>query len=212
MPAEAPPTGRRRVPSISSSSRRTRPHGRGRRQGARRLSEAARGRQGQDRAGRRDRRRGQDARPGRRILAGRPAARGRGADRARQGLSRPVGVGARKRMAGETAPPVAAPDPRDKRFADPEWSSNQFFDFIKQAYLLTTQLGRPPGQGRRRARSAHAAQGRVLRPADRQRDRAVELRADQSGTAARDARRRTPRTSCAACTCWPRTSRPATAT
>ncbi|PWT86844.1 MAG: class I poly(R)-hydroxyalkanoic acid synthase [Proteobacteria bacterium] len=44
-----------------------------------------------------------------------------------------------KRMAGETVAPVAAPDPRDRRFADPEWSSNQFFDFLKQAYLLTTQ-------------------------------------------------------------------------
>jgi polyhydroxyalkanoate synthase len=42
-----------------------------------------------------------------------------------------------RRMAGETAPPVAEPDPRDKRFADPEWSSNQFFDFLKQAYLVT---------------------------------------------------------------------------
>jgi polyhydroxyalkanoate synthase subunit PhaC len=44
-----------------------------------------------------------------------------------------------KRMAGETVEPVVAPDPRDKRFADPEWSSNQFFDFLKQAYLLTVQ-------------------------------------------------------------------------
>ena len=44
-----------------------------------------------------------------------------------------------KRMAGETVEPVAAPEPRDKRFADPEWSSNQFFDFLKQAYLLTVQ-------------------------------------------------------------------------
>src|ERR1700760_2873405 len=42
-----------------------------------------------------------------------------------------------KRMAGEQVQPVAAPDPKDKRFADPEWSSNQFFDFLKQAYLLT---------------------------------------------------------------------------
>ena len=42
-------------------------------------------------------------------------------------------------MAGEDAQPVAAPDPRDKRFADPEWSSNQFFDFLKQAYLLTVK-------------------------------------------------------------------------
>jgi polyhydroxyalkanoate synthase len=46
-------------------------------------------------------------------------------------------AGAVKRMAGEETPPVAAPEPADKRFADPEWSSNQFFDFLKQAYLLT---------------------------------------------------------------------------
>ena len=31
------------------------------------------------------------------------------------------------------------PIPKDKRFADPEWTSNQFYDFIKQAYLLTTE-------------------------------------------------------------------------
>src|SRR5947209_1870473 len=43
------------------------------------------------------------------------------------------------RMAGEPAQPVVQPDARDKRFADPEWSSNQFYDFLKQAYLLTTQ-------------------------------------------------------------------------
>jgi polyhydroxyalkanoate synthase len=46
---------------------------------------------------------------------------------------------AAKRLSGENVPPVIAPDPRDKRFADPEWSSNQFYDFIKQAYLLSTQ-------------------------------------------------------------------------
>ncbi|HET9415233.1 MAG TPA: class I poly(R)-hydroxyalkanoic acid synthase [Pseudolabrys sp.] len=48
-------------------------------------------------------------------------------------------AGAVKRMAGEQAPPVVSPDPRDKRFTDPEWSQNQFFDFLKQAYLLTAQ-------------------------------------------------------------------------
>ena len=46
---------------------------------------------------------------------------------------------AAKRLAGEEAAPVVAPDPRDKRFADPEWSQNQFFDFLKQVYLLTVQ-------------------------------------------------------------------------
>ena len=44
-----------------------------------------------------------------------------------------------KRMAGQPAQPVATPDPRDKRFADPEWSQNQFFDFLKQAYLLAVK-------------------------------------------------------------------------
>jgi polyhydroxyalkanoate synthase len=47
--------------------------------------------------------------------------------------------GAAKRMAGEPAAPVVVPDPKDKRFADPEWSQNQFFDFLKQIYLLTVQ-------------------------------------------------------------------------
>jgi polyhydroxyalkanoate synthase subunit PhaC len=46
---------------------------------------------------------------------------------------------AAKRLAGEQTPPIAAPEPSDRRFADPEWSSNQFYDFLKQAYLLTAQ-------------------------------------------------------------------------
>jgi polyhydroxyalkanoate synthase subunit PhaC len=44
-----------------------------------------------------------------------------------------------RRLAGEDAPPAITPSPRDKRFSDPEWNSNQFFDFVKQLYLLTTQ-------------------------------------------------------------------------
>jgi polyhydroxyalkanoate synthase len=46
---------------------------------------------------------------------------------------------AMRRMAGEEAMPAIAPSPRDKRFADPEWKSNQFFDFVMQLYLLSTQ-------------------------------------------------------------------------
>src|SRR3979409_1407016 len=46
---------------------------------------------------------------------------------------------AMRRFAGEAAPPAITPSPRDKRFADPEWKSNQFFDFVMQLYLLTTQ-------------------------------------------------------------------------
>ncbi|MGY8705184.1 class I poly(R)-hydroxyalkanoic acid synthase [Bradyrhizobium sp. 18BD] len=46
---------------------------------------------------------------------------------------------AARRMAGQDAEPAIAPSPRDKRFADPEWKSNQFFDFVMQLYLLTTK-------------------------------------------------------------------------
>ena len=46
---------------------------------------------------------------------------------------------AARRLAGEAAPPAIEPAPRDKRFKDSEWNSNQFFDFLKQAYLLTTK-------------------------------------------------------------------------
>jgi len=45
-----------------------------------------------------------------------------------------------RRMAGAAdAKPAIEPSPRDKRFTDPEWRSNQFFDFVLQLYLLTTQ-------------------------------------------------------------------------
>ncbi len=48
-------------------------------------------------------------------------------------------AGAVKRMAGEQTEPIVTPDPKDKRFDDLDWSQNQFFDFLKQAYLLTAQ-------------------------------------------------------------------------
>jgi polyhydroxyalkanoate synthase len=44
-----------------------------------------------------------------------------------------------KRMQGEPAQPVATPDPKDARFKDPEWSDNPVFDFLKQAYLITSR-------------------------------------------------------------------------
>ncbi len=40
------------------------------------------------------------------------------------------------RVSGEEVTPTVQPDPRDRRFNDPEWSRNQFFDTLKQAYLL----------------------------------------------------------------------------
>jgi polyhydroxyalkanoate synthase len=44
-----------------------------------------------------------------------------------------------KRMAGEEAPAAAEPDPKDVRFRDPEWTNNQFFDVLKQGYLIATR-------------------------------------------------------------------------
>ncbi len=43
-----------------------------------------------------------------------------------------------RRAAGETSDPVAAPAANDKRFNDPDWSSNPVFDVIKQSYLITS--------------------------------------------------------------------------
>ena len=44
-----------------------------------------------------------------------------------------------RRFQGAAAAPVAEPDRSDKRFSDAEWRDNPFFDFIKQAYVLTTR-------------------------------------------------------------------------
>ena len=43
-----------------------------------------------------------------------------------------------KRLIGEETQPVVAPDPSDKRFNDPEWNQNPFFDFLRQAHSVTT--------------------------------------------------------------------------
>lgn len=45
-------------------------------------------------------------------------------------------TGSMARVSGEETKPVVEPDARDRRFKDPEWSRNQFFDTLKQAYLL----------------------------------------------------------------------------
>lgn len=44
-----------------------------------------------------------------------------------------------KKAQGETIEPVAEPDPKDGRFKDPEWSENPVFDFLKQAYLISSR-------------------------------------------------------------------------
>ena len=44
-----------------------------------------------------------------------------------------------QRFQGMPAEPIAEPDRSDKRFSDAEWRDNPFFDFLKQAYVLTTR-------------------------------------------------------------------------
>ena len=44
-----------------------------------------------------------------------------------------------RRYLGEEVEPVVVPEPGDNRFKDPDWSNGQFFDFWKQAYLITSR-------------------------------------------------------------------------
>ncbi|ODT56449.1 MAG: class I poly(R)-hydroxyalkanoic acid synthase [Methylobacterium sp. SCN 67-24] len=44
-----------------------------------------------------------------------------------------------QRMGGEEVEDAVKPERTDKRFLDPEWGRNAFFDFLKQAYLVTTR-------------------------------------------------------------------------
>ena len=44
-----------------------------------------------------------------------------------------------RRFLGEEVEPVVEPEPGDNRFKDPDWSEGQYFDFWKQAYLITAR-------------------------------------------------------------------------
>jgi polyhydroxyalkanoate synthase len=44
-----------------------------------------------------------------------------------------------QRAAGEEVEESVKPERGDKRFQDPEWGKNAFFDFLKQAYLVTSR-------------------------------------------------------------------------
>ena len=41
-----------------------------------------------------------------------------------------------RRMAGDEEKPYVPSDPRDKRFAAPDWQENPYFDFLRQAYCI----------------------------------------------------------------------------
>jgi polyhydroxyalkanoate synthase len=49
------------------------------------------------------------------------------------------GRSVRRFLGEEDVKPVIEPAPGDNRFKDPDWSNSQFFDFWKQAYLLTAR-------------------------------------------------------------------------
>ncbi len=58
--------------------------------------------------------------------------------------------GTMRRVMGETVAPVANPEPGDGRFKDADWSANPYYDYWKQAYLLSTKwaehmLSQTPG-------------------------------------------------------------------
>jgi polyhydroxyalkanoate synthase len=44
-----------------------------------------------------------------------------------------------RRFLGAEVEPVIVPEPGDNRFKDPDWSNGQYFDFWKQAYLITSR-------------------------------------------------------------------------
>jgi len=44
-----------------------------------------------------------------------------------------------RRFLGAEVEPVVVPEPGDNRFKDPDWSNGQYFDFWKQAYLITSR-------------------------------------------------------------------------
>ncbi len=47
-----------------------------------------------------------------------------------------------RRMMGSEEGDIEPPAKGDKRFKDPEWENNQFFDFVKQLYLITSHWAR----------------------------------------------------------------------
>jgi polyhydroxyalkanoate synthase len=49
------------------------------------------------------------------------------------------GRSVRRFLGEQDVKPVIEPEPGDNRFKDPDWSNSQFFDFWKQAYLLTAR-------------------------------------------------------------------------
>ena len=94
------------------------------------------------------------------------------------------------RLNGEQARPVAAPEPNDKRFADPGMARQSLLRLSRPGLCDDDALGRRSRQTRRRARPAYARQGAVLPAPARRRPVAVEFHRHQPGIDAHDPRRK----------------------
>ena len=92
-----------------------------------------------------------------------------------------------RRLAGEQAPPAIEPLAARQAIQRPRMEVEPVLRFRHAGLSADHAMGARSGAQRRRPRSAHPQEGRILRPADHQRARAVEFRAHQSGSAARDA-------------------------
>ena len=94
-----------------------------------------------------------------------------------------------KKLGGETTPDVAAPEPGDKRFADPGMARQSLFRLHQTGLCADLALGRRSRAPRRRTRSAHAREGGLLHEAGDERAVALQLPRHQPRAAAHDARR-----------------------
>ena len=83
-------------------------------------------------------------------------------------------------MVGAERSEVAPSNPKDSRFKDPAWSESQYFDVMRQAYLITSHWAENLIEDVDGLEPETQQKARVLHQADRQRDRAVELGVHQS--------------------------------
>ena len=164
-------------------------HGRAGRQGGVRLGRAARKGRGARQRRRARRRHGQDLLQAHRILAVRSAARAGGADAAvrrlhdRLGQRHPARSRAAKRRTMRSSPSAAT-----SAFRTPNGARNAFFDFLKQAYLVTSRWAADLVEHAEGLDEHTRHKAELLRQADLQRDLAVELHPDQSGAVPRNRR------------------------
>ena len=191
--APAPVQGRRR--RHRGVRQEPRPHGRGRRQGARRLLKPREEGQVAGRPLRRDDRHGQDARRGRELLAGRS---GRARSNCSRGSAGPISIcGARRSSGWPAKRPARSSRPIRRTGASPIRNGRRTSSSISSSRPICSAPTGPTIWSRTPTElDPHTRQkAEFYVQADRQRAVAVELRADQSGAAARDARlqRREPR-------------------